>query len=155
VLSVSCHCHWATLLFIGVAICLFVVRCVIVYLFTILPSGRIQALDEICSMSKEHCVAGSTTDHGQHCEPHICQTLGWKPTIPDTQHMRHGLKQGPRILLNPVGLLEPKNTNQILINQHKNIYDTAINSTPVFSNAFFWFRGPGGAFVLKSPTEWY
>ena len=45
------------------------------YLFSILSSGRIQTLDEISCMSKEHCITGSTTYHWQHCQPQISHTL--------------------------------------------------------------------------------
>ena len=45
------------------------------HLFSILSSGRIQTLDEISCMSKEHCITGSTTYHWQHCQPQISHTL--------------------------------------------------------------------------------
>ena len=46
---------------------------VIGYLFSVLTSGRIEALNEIGGMTEEKGVAGGAADHGQHREPHVRQ----------------------------------------------------------------------------------
>ena len=45
-------------------------------------------------------------DHGEHGEPHVRERLGREAAVPDAQHVRHRLEQRPRVLLEPVGLLE-------------------------------------------------
>ncbi len=42
------------------------------YLFSVLPSGWIKTVNKVCRVSKEHGITGSSTDHRQHGEPHIC-----------------------------------------------------------------------------------
>ena len=62
-------------------------------------------------MSKEHGVTGSTTDHRQHGEPHVCQALRREAPVANAQHVRHGFEHGPRVLLKPVSLLEANNNH--------------------------------------------
>ena len=66
-------------------------------------------------MAEEHCVARGPTDHGEHREPHVRQRLRGEAAVTDAQHVGHGLEQGPRVLLQPVGLLQgqaqPLNTD--------------------------------------------
>ena len=79
------------------------------YLFSILPSRRVQALYKIGGMAQEHGVAGGPADHAQHCQPHVSQGLRGEAAIANTKHVGHGLEQGPGILLQPVRLLENNN----------------------------------------------
>ena len=45
-------------------------------------------------------------DHGEHGEPHVGEGLRREAAVADAQHVRHGLEQRPRVLLQPVGLLK-------------------------------------------------
>ena len=56
-------------------------------------------------MTKEHSVTGSTTDHRQHGEPHVCQALRREAPVTNAQHVRHGFEHGPGVLLEPVRFL--------------------------------------------------
>lgn len=57
-------------------------------------------------MSEKEGVASSSTDHGQHCQPHVGQRLGREPSVTDAQHVRHGFEEGPRVLLQPERFLQ-------------------------------------------------
>lgn len=46
-------------------------------------------------MTEEERITRCSGDHRQHGEPHVRQGLRWKPAVPDAEHMRHGLEQGP------------------------------------------------------------
>ncbi len=63
-------------------------------------------------MPEEHSVAGGPADHGQHGEPHVRETLGREAAVADAQHVGHGLEQRPRILFQPVGLLQKGDINR-------------------------------------------
>ena len=76
-----------------------------VYLFSVLASGRVKALDEVGGMTEEEGVASGAADHGEHSEPHVRQRLRWETAVADTQHVRHGFEQRPRVLLQPKRLL--------------------------------------------------
>ena len=62
-------------------------------------------------MSEEEGVAGGATDHGQHGQPHVRQGLRREAAVTDAQHVRHGLKQRPRVLLQPERLLQRCHTS--------------------------------------------
>ena len=57
------------------------------YLFSVLSSGGVQTLNEICRMTEEHRIAGCARNHRQHGQPHVSQTLRWKAAIADAQHV--------------------------------------------------------------------
>lgn len=86
------------------------------YLFSVLSPGRVQALDEIGGVAQEEGVARRSGYHGEHRQPHVGQRLGWKTTVTYAQHVRHGLEQGPRVLLQPEGFLKFKDN---LVNYHQ------------------------------------
>lgn len=65
-------------------------------------------------MAEEHCVARGPTDHGEHREPHVRQRLRGEAAVTDAQHVGHGLEQGPRVLLQPVGLLQRTNATLLV-----------------------------------------
>ena len=47
-------------------------------------------------------------DHGEHGEPHVGEGLGREAAVADAEHVRHRLEQRPRVLLQPVRLLQGK-----------------------------------------------
>ena len=57
-------------------------------------------------MAQEHGVAGGPGDHGEHGEPHVGEGLGREAAVADAEHVRHRLEQRPRVLLQPVRLLQ-------------------------------------------------
>lgn len=71
------------------------------YLLLVLASGGIQGLDEGGGVADEHGVAGGAHDHAEHGEPDVGHAHGRLPSVPDAQHVAHGLEQGVGILLSP------------------------------------------------------
>lgn len=71
------------------------------YLFAILTSWRVQALNEIGGVTEEEGIAGGSADHRKHCQPHIRQRLRREPSVTDAKHVRHGFEKCPRVLLQP------------------------------------------------------
>ena len=67
----------------------------VTYLFSVLSSRGIQTLNEIGSMTKEHSITSCTTDHRQHCQPHVCQALRRETTITNAKHVGHRFEHGP------------------------------------------------------------
>lgn len=66
-------------------------------------------------MTQEQSVTRCPTYHGKHGEPHIGETLRWKSTIPDAEHMGHGFKERPRILFEPERSLETHTQRQNVV----------------------------------------
>lgn len=54
-----------------------------IYLFTVLSSGRIKRLDEVSCVTEEECIARGARYHGQHRKPHVSEGLRWKPAVSD------------------------------------------------------------------------
>lgn len=52
-------------------------------------------------MTYEHGVAGGAHDHAEHGDPQVGHADGRPRSIPDTQHVAHGLEEGVRVLLSP------------------------------------------------------
>ena len=77
----------------------------VTYLFSVLSSRGIQTLNEIGSMTKEHSITSCTTDHRQHCQPHVCQALRRETTITNAKHVGHRFEHGPWVLLKPIRFL--------------------------------------------------
>lgn len=75
------------------------------YLFAVLASRRVEALDEVGGVAEEQGVASGSADHGEHGEPHVGERLRREAAVPDAQHVRHGFEEGPRVLLEPERLL--------------------------------------------------
>ena len=75
------------------------------YLFAILSPRGIERLDEIGRVAEEEGVTRRPADHTQHRQPHVSQRLRRESPVSYAQHVRHGLEQGPRILLQPEGVL--------------------------------------------------
>lgn len=57
-------------------------------------------------MANEHGVAGGSHDHTQHGQPDIRHTLWGLASIPDAQHMAHGLEQRKGVQLTPGVILQ-------------------------------------------------
>lgn len=72
-----------------------VIRSLIFYLLAVLSSRGIERLNEIRRVAEEKSVTRRTADHAEHGEPHVGQGLWRKPTVPDTQHVRHGFEESP------------------------------------------------------------
>lgn len=85
------------------------------YLFAILSSRRVERLNEICRVSKKKSVTCRTADHAEHSQPHVGQRLWRESAISDTQHMRHGFEEGPRILFQPKRVLQ--------VYRHRHVFD--------------------------------
>lgn len=83
------------------------------YLFSILSPGGVQTLDEVGRVPEEECVAGGSRDHGEHGQPHVGEGLRGEPSVPDAQHVRHGLEERPRVLLEPESLLKHRMRNSV------------------------------------------
>ena len=52
-------------------------------------------------MSEEHGVAGGPRHHAEDGQPQVRQVLWRESSVTDTEHVGHGLEQGPRVLLEP------------------------------------------------------
>ena len=52
-------------------------------------------------MTDEHGIAGGPHDHAEHGEPDVRHAYGRLPSVPDAQHVAHGLEEGVGILLPP------------------------------------------------------
>lgn len=76
------------------------------HLLLVLAPGRVQRLYEGGGMANEHCVAGGSHDHTQHGQPDIRHTLWGLASIPDAQHMAHGLEQRKGVQLTPGVVLQ-------------------------------------------------
>lgn len=77
-------------------------------------------------MADEHGVAGGSHDHAQHGQPDIRHTLGGLASIPDTQHMAHGLEQSEGVQLAPGVVLE-------IGRENKRDFDYFINTRLILS----------------------
>ncbi len=71
-------------------------------------------------MANEHGIAGGSHDHTQHGQPDIRHTLRGLASIPNTQHMAHGLEQGKGVQLSPgvilqIGMWETEKQRETLI----------------------------------------
>jgi hypothetical protein len=75
------------------------------YLFPVEPFRRIERLYECRGMTDEQRVAGRAGQHTDHGQPHVGRTLWGVSTEPYTQHVRQGLEESPRVLLQPVRVL--------------------------------------------------
>lgn len=71
------------------------------HLLLVLPSGRVQGLDERCCVANKHGVASGSNNHTQHGEPDIGQTLRGLAAITDAQHVTHGLEHSEGVELGP------------------------------------------------------
>lgn len=78
----------------------------VIYLLAVLSSRGIERLNEIRRVSEEKSVTRCAADHAEHGEPHVGQGLWRKPTVPDTQHVRHGFEESPRVLFQPKRVLQ-------------------------------------------------
>lgn len=56
-------------------------------------------------MADEHGVAGGAHDHAEHGEPHISHPLWSLGTVPNTQHVAHGLEESIGVLHSPCVIL--------------------------------------------------
>jgi hypothetical protein len=52
-------------------------------------------------VADEHGIAGGPHDHAEHGEPDVRHAYGCLPSIPNAQHVAHGLEEGVGILLPP------------------------------------------------------
>ena len=57
-------------------------------------------------MTEDEREAGGPGDHRDHGQPEVGHVLGREPAVADTEHVRHGLEQGPGVLLPPAHLLQ-------------------------------------------------
>ena len=71
------------------------------YLFLVLAPGGVQGLDEGGGMADEHGVAGGAHNHAEHGEPDVRHAYRCLPSVPNAQHVAHGLEEGIGILLSP------------------------------------------------------
>ena len=75
------------------------------YLFSVLSAGTVQTLDDAGGVAQDQGKAGGPGNHGDHGEPQVGHVLRGEPPVANTQHVGHGLEQGPGVLLPPVNLL--------------------------------------------------
>lgn len=75
------------------------------YLFLVLPSGRVQRLDECRCVADKHGVAGGSYDHTEHGQPDVRHALGGLSSISNAQHVAHGLKEGEGVEFAPCVIL--------------------------------------------------
>lgn len=71
------------------------------YLFLVLSTGGVEGLDEGGGVAEEHGVAGGTHNHAEHGQPHVGHRLRGLGSVPDAQHVTHGLEQGVGVLHAP------------------------------------------------------
>lgn len=71
------------------------------HLLLILPSGRVQRLDESCCMADENGIAGSSHNHTQHGEPDIREALRGLSAVANAQHVAHCLEHSKGVQLRP------------------------------------------------------
>lgn len=83
------------------------------HLLLILPSGRVQGLDQSCCVANENGVAGSPDDHAQHGEPDIRQALRGLSTVTDAQHVAHRFEHGEGVELGPGVVLQGDKKKQL------------------------------------------
>lgn len=76
------------------------------YLLLVLASGGVQGLNEGSSVADEHGVAGGAHDHTQHCQPDVSHALRRLPTVPNAQHVAHGLEERKGVQLAPRVILQ-------------------------------------------------
>lgn len=62
------------------------------YLLLVLPSRRVQRLDEGCGVAHKHGVAGGADDHTEHGDPKVRHADRRSGSVPDAQHVAHGFK---------------------------------------------------------------
>jgi len=75
------------------------------YLLSVESFWGVERLDERGGMADEQCVAGGTGQHTDHGQPDVGRALWRVPAKPDTQHVWQRLEQSPRVLLQPLGVL--------------------------------------------------
>ena len=75
------------------------------YLLAIESSGGVEWLNDGGGMPDEESVARGSGQHADDRQPHVGRTLRWVATKSDTQHVWQRLKQRPRVLLQPTGML--------------------------------------------------
>lgn len=57
-------------------------------------------------MADEHGVAGGSDDHTEHGQPDVRHALRRLSSIPNAQHVAHGLEEGEGVELAPRVILE-------------------------------------------------
>lgn len=57
-------------------------------------------------MADEHGVAGGSHDHAEHGQPDVRHALWRLSSVPNAQHVAHGLEDGKRIELTPRVILQ-------------------------------------------------
>jgi len=76
------------------------------YLFTVESLGRVERLDKRGGMTNEQSVARGSGQHTDHGQPYVRCTLWRVSAKPNAQHVWQRLKQRPRVLFGPIGMLQ-------------------------------------------------
>lgn len=85
------------------------------YFVSVASFRDVKGLNKSSDVTHNQSIASCTGHHTNRGHPSLHQTIWRKATVAYAEHMRQGLKQGPRILLKPVGILKPKKQHNYLI----------------------------------------
>lgn len=78
------------------------------HLLLVLPSGRVQGLDQRRGVAHEHGVAGSTHNHAEDGQPHVCHAHWGVHAVANTQHVAHSFEKCVGVLLSPRVVLDER-----------------------------------------------